>query len=90
MTTIAGSAPPAPSNPAVLMNYLVYGAAVPDAQRCGFEAWFWIDRLGVQDLHAYPRTRVGNVLFATIELAEAAGVAYGLERARGMCRERRI
>lgn len=90
MTAISGSTHCATPNPAVWMNYLVYGAAVPDAKGRGFEAWFWIDIPGKEAQHAYPRTRVGDALFATIDLAEAAGIAYGLERARGMSREHRI
>lgn len=72
------------------MNYVICGAAVRSTQGRGYEAWFWIDQPGEPAQHVYPRTRVGRALFPTIELAEAAGVAFGLERARGLLREKRI
>lgn len=91
MTTAPFSnALPRTPNPTVWMHYRVYGSAVRHPRGHDFQAWFWIDSATDPPRRVFPRTRIGKVLFATSELAQSAGVAYGLERARGLSREQRI
>lgn len=84
------SIPPTTPNPAELMSYRIYGHAVRDQDAIGFQAGFWLNVAGDPPQSVFPRTRAGNALFATAELAEAAGITFGLERARGLLREQRI
>ena len=88
MTDRNSSTPSRSSNLAAWMDFLVYGKAVLDPDRHGFQAWFWIDVPGHQPERVFPLTRAGDALFETAELAEAAGVKLGLKRARELSGDR--